>query len=145
MTVKPSYPIVAEPLGGCTLHQLSVRGDQRGALVALQARELQADLARVYYIFNTLPGIARGFHAHRRLHQFVVPICGSCAMVLDNGTERTRVVLDRPDHGLSLPPMIWHEMMDFSPGHVLLVLANAPYEEADYIKDYEAFLAEVRS
>jgi dTDP-4-dehydrorhamnose 3,5-epimerase len=36
--------------------------------------------------------------------------------------------------------MVWHEMHDFSPDCVLLVLADAHYDEADYIRDYTSFM-----
>jgi hypothetical protein len=31
-------------------------------------------------------------------------------------------------------------MSGFTPGAVLLVLASAPYDERDYIRDYDEFL-----
>jgi dTDP-4-dehydrorhamnose 3,5-epimerase len=37
--------------------------------------------------------------------------------------------------------MVWHEMSDFSADCVLMVVADAPYDEADYIRDYGEFLA----
>jgi dTDP-4-dehydrorhamnose 3,5-epimerase len=139
----PSYPVVERFLDSCTLHQLEVRGDQRGALVAVEADQLGMAIARTYYMFNTLPGASRGFHAHRTLRQFVVPVSGSCQMILDNGTERVSLNLDRPDRGLFIPPLVWHEMHDLSRDAVLLVLADAPYEESDYLRDYPAFIREI--
>lgn len=35
---------------------------------------------------------------------------------------------------------MWREMYDFSEDAVLLVLASEPYEEEDYIRNYEEFL-----
>ena len=40
--------------------------------------------------------------------------------------------------------MVWHEMFDFSPDCVLMVMASEHFEEADYIRDYDRFLAEVK-
>ena len=37
--------------------------------------------------------------------------------------------------------MIWREMDNFSSGAVCLVLASNHYDEADYYRDYEEFLA----
>ncbi len=34
-------------------------------------------------------------------------------------------------------------MYDFSPDSVLLVLSNEPYDAAEYIRDYDAFVREV--
>lgn len=132
----PTFP------AGCRIIDFALRGDERGSLVALEAgKDVPFDIRRAYYIFGTLEGVSRGFHAHRALQQLVVALSGSCDILLDNGTEQVRVTLDRPDRGLTLPPMVWHEMHDFSPGCVLLVLADDLYDEADYIRNHNDFMA----
>ena len=40
--------------------------------------------------------------------------------------------------------MIWRELLNFSSGAVCLVLASLQYDEADYIRDYQHFLAHKR-
>jgi dTDP-4-dehydrorhamnose 3,5-epimerase-like enzyme len=124
----------------CHWRSLPVRGDERGRLVAIEGgREVPFDIARVYYIYGTQPGTPRGFHAHRTLGQYAICVAGSCIMLVDNGRERREIRLDRPDRALFLGPMLWHEMRDFSPDCVLLLVADAPYDEADYIRDYSEF------
>lgn len=131
-------------VGNCKLHELNVRGDARGSLIALESsRNVPFDIARVYYIYGTQTGVPRGFHAHRALRQWAICVAGSCTLVIDDGRERQSVVLDTPSRALEIGPMIWREMRDFSPDAVLLVLASKAYEERDYIRDYETFLAEV--
>ena len=130
----------------CSLHHFAAIADDRGALVALEAgRQVPFGIARVYYIYGTSGGQARGFHAHRALEQMAICVSGSCTMVIDDGRERRQVALARPDEGLYLGPMIWHEMHDISPDAVLLLLASAPYDEADYIRDYAEFGAAAQS
>ena len=120
---------------------LTVRGDERGSLIAIeQSDTVPFEVARAYYLYGTQPGVIRGLHAHRSFVQFAVSLFGSCAMLLDDGSRRETVTLDDPSMGLLLPAMVWHEMADFSPDCVLLVLADAPYDEADYIRDYDEFL-----
>lgn len=127
---------------GCALRRQAVRGDERGSLIAIEAqRDIPFDIARVYYLFGTTPDAARGFHAHRQLHQFAVCVAGSCDMILDDGQVRTTVKLEEPTTGLIIGPSIWREMHNFAPGTVLMVLADRPYDEDDYIRDYDAFLA----
>ena len=129
-------------LTGCRLVPLAVRGDDRGSLVAIEGgRDVPFAIARVYYVYATTPGTERGFHAHRALNQLAVAVAGSCTMLLDDGTKRVDVRLDDPAVGLTMGPMIWREMSDFSPDCVLMVLADAAYDEADYIRDYGEFLA----
>jgi dTDP-4-dehydrorhamnose 3,5-epimerase-like enzyme len=116
-------------------------GDSRGALVALEGnKSVPFDIKRVYYIFDTKPGVARGFHAHKDLRQVAVCITGKCKMLLDNGVDRNEVWLDSPIKGIIIDSKVWHEMHDFSPDCVLLVLASEIYDETDYIRDYNSFL-----
>lgn len=122
------------------LERQTVRGDARGNLIAIEgARDVPFDIARVYYLYGTEAGVARGFHAHHTLRQWAVCVAGSCTMLLDDGLTRETVTLDDPSAGIAIPPMVWHEMSDFAPGTVLLVLADQHYDEADYIRDYDAF------
>ena len=127
---------------GCRLIPLAVKGDERGRLVAIEEHyDIPFAIARVYYVFATTVGVTRGLHAHRALNQLAVAVAGSCTMLLDDGASRLEMRLDDPASGLTLPPMVWHEMSDFSPDCVLLVLADAAYDETDYIRDYAEFLA----
>ena len=115
-------------------------GDDRGSLVALEgAKTVPFEIKRVYYIFGTQPGVARGFHAHRKLQQVAVCVTGKCCMVLDDGKTRENAWLDSPNKGLVIGDMVWHEMHDFSSDCVLLVLASEYYDELDYIRDYQIF------
>lgn len=135
---------MATGLDNCGLRELAVRGDERGNLVALEGRtDAPFDIARVYYLFGTGAGVSRGHHAHLALRQMAVCVAGSCVMVFDNGREKRSVRLDRPNAAVLIPPMIWHEMHDFTPDCVLLVLADAAYDEADYIRGYDDFIARV--
>lgn len=118
-------------------------GDHRGSLVALEgAKTVPFEIKRVYYIFGTQPGVARGFHAHRKLQQVAVCVTGKCRMVLDDGKEREEAWLDSPNKGLVITDMVWHEMHDFSSDCVLLVLASEYYDELDYIREYKIFRLE---
>ena len=120
-------------------------GDERGQLIAIEElADVPFDIKRVYYIYDTLPGVRRGFHAHRDLEQVLICVHGSCKIHLDNGYETAQVLLDKPWDGLYISNDMWREMYDFSEDAVLLVLASRHYDEADYIRDYDAFLAMIR-
>ena len=125
----------------CRTIELDVRGDERGSLIALEAATgVPFAIERVYYIFGTREGVVRGLHAHRRLTQWAVCVAGACTIDLDDGRTQQSVRLDRPDLALEIGPMVWREMRDFEPGTVLMVLADAPYDEADYIRDHAEFV-----
>lgn len=121
--------------------QFASLGDERGSLVALEAnKNIPFDIKRIYYIFNTKHGVARGFHAHKALKQIAICISGHCRFVLDNGNSKEEIILNSPSQGLRIDHMIWREMYDFSEDCVLLVLASEYYDEMDYIRDYDEFL-----
>ena len=128
----------------CCLHELAVRGDARGSLIALEnGKELPFDVARVYYIFANRAGVERGFHAHVDLTQWAICVSGSCVMRIDDGITSVDITLDRPDLAIEIGSLIWREMHHFSADAVLLVLASAPYDAEDYIRDYDTFMAKV--
>lgn len=128
------------------MYQFPPHGDDRGQLIAIEeGRDLPFDVKRVYYIYDTLPGVRRGFHAHRCLQQILICVSGSCKIHLDNGFDTAEVLLDKPSEGLYIANDMWREMYDFSPDAVLLVLASEYYDEADYIRNYEDFIKLVRN
>jgi len=126
------------------LIELPANGDSRGQLVALESgKNVPFEFKRVYYIFDTAQGVARGFHAHKNLKQVLVCVSGSCRVVLDDGASRQEVWLDKPTQGLLVCDMVWRELHDLSEGCVLLVLADQYYYENDYIRDYDEFLGQL--
>ena len=127
------------------LYTFPPHGDDRGQLVAIEEnKDLPFDVKRIYYIYDTLPGVRRGFHAHRNLQQVLLCVNGSCKIHLDNGFDTAEVLLDKPNVGLYISNDMWREMYDFTPGAVLLVLASEYYDEADYIRNYDDFIKMVR-
>ncbi len=128
------------------MFQFQPHGDARGQLVAAEVgQEIPFDVKRVYYIYDTLADVRRGFHAHKNLEQILICVHGSCVIHLDNGHDTAEVKLDKPYEGLYIRNDMWREMYDFSEGAVLLVLASEHYDEADYIRNYDDFIAMVRA
>lgn len=119
-------------------------GDSRGGLIALEGNgNVPFEIKRVYYIYNTVDGVARGFHAHKNLIQLAICISGSCRFIMDNGSIKEEVVLNSPSKGLLIDNMLWHEMYDFTEDCIVMVVANEVYQESDYIRDYTEFLDEL--
>jgi dTDP-4-dehydrorhamnose 3,5-epimerase-like enzyme len=125
--------------------QFPMMKDERGSLVAIESlRHVPFEIKRVYYIYNVSKEAMRGAHAHRNLQQVLISVSGSCKVLIDNGKEREWFILDSPRTGLYVGKMVWREMSEFTSDCVLLVLASDYYDEADYIRDYQAFLSEVQ-
>lgn len=114
--------------------------------IAEASKNIPFDIKRVYFI-NSLdnPDAIRGKHAHKHLKQAIFCINGSFTLELDDGSKKQRVKMDTPYAGVILDGLLWHKMTGFSEDCVILVFANARYDPADYIRDYEEFLELARS
>jgi dTDP-4-dehydrorhamnose 3,5-epimerase-like enzyme len=125
---------------------LTTLGDSRGSLTVIEAlKTVPFDIKRVYYLKNLASATPRGFHAHYRLEQFAICLSGSCEIIFDNGKSKERKLMDSASEGVLIPPMVWHEMHNFSKDCIFLVLASDIYDEADYIRDYQDFLKATQS
>lgn len=128
----------------CRVIELPKIANPRGNLTFIEGeRHIPFAVRRVYYLYDVPGGETRGGHAHRRLQQFIVAMSGSFDVVVDDGFAQRAFSLNRSYYGLYLPAMVWRELVNFSSGSVCLVLASTPYEESDYIRDYDAFFREV--
>jgi hypothetical protein len=127
------------------LINLPVISDPRGNLSFIESdAHVPFSIARVYYLYDVPSGSVRAGHAHKALHQLLIAVSGSFDVRLHDGVSEERVTLNRPHVGLHIGPMQWREIDNFSSGSVCLVLASTPYDEADYIRDFDAFLARAR-
>lgn len=91
-------------------------------------------MKRFYYIYGISdPKTVRAGHRHKKNHQALICLAGSCSVYCDNGKEQRTFILDTPDKCLDLPPEEWHTMQNFTPDCVLLVLASDNYDLNDYI------------
>jgi uncharacterized RmlC-like cupin family protein len=126
----------------CKVLELPVIHAPEGNLTFIEAQEhVPFDIARVYYLYDVPGGATRGGHGHKELEQLMVAMSGSFEVLLDDGSEKRTVTLNRSYIGLYIPPMIWRELVNFSSGSVCMVLASARFDEDDYFRDYEEFRA----
>ena len=125
----------------CKIIDLPKISERKGAITPIYSEEhVPFRIRRVYYLYDVPGGESRGGQAHKNLQQLVVSVMGAFDVVMDDGRERKTVHLDRGYYGLCIPTMIWRELENFSSGGICLVLASAPYDESDYIRDYQEFL-----
>jgi dTDP-4-dehydrorhamnose 3,5-epimerase-like enzyme len=123
------------------LIQLQKHGDERGRLVALEEeKNIPFPIKRVYYMFETTAGVRRGFHAHKKLQQFLIALSGSFDVILNDGKEVKTITLNKPFEGLLITNEIWRELKNFSSGAVCLVIASDVFSEDDYIREFQDFL-----
>lgn len=121
-------------------------GDERGNLVVIEGdgMDIPFDIKRVFYIYGSDSTVVRGQHANRYTEFLLVNVSGSSKVKVDNGFEQEIIELNQPGMGLYIPSMLWKDMYDFSSDSVLLVMASRHYDETEYIRDYDAYIAESR-
>jgi dTDP-4-dehydrorhamnose 3,5-epimerase-like enzyme len=125
----------------CPVITLPKINNRSGNITAVNNElELPFAVKRVYYLYDVPGGETRGGHAHYRLQQLIVAASGSFDVILDDGKVKKTVHLNRPNYGLLIEPGIWRDLVNFSSGAVLLVLASNGYDETDYIRTYKDFL-----
>ncbi|MGE5472459.1 MAG: sugar 3,4-ketoisomerase [Bacteroidota bacterium] len=128
----------------CQVFDLPRINDPRGNLTFVEAnRHVPFDFKRVYYLYDVPGGAERGGHAHKALHQLVIAMSGSFDIHLDDGHAKKTVHMNRSYYGLYISPMIWREIDNFSSGAVCMVLASDYYDESDYYREYDEFVADV--
>ena len=115
-------------------------GDDRGQLVALEEfKDIPFRIKRVYYMYDTLEGVHRGFHAHKKLKQLLFCPYGRIQLVLENEKGREEIELSDPSIGVMVEEPTWREMLWIQKDSVLCVAASDFYDPADYIRNYEDF------
>jgi len=147
LATRPA-PVGNDPLrvAGVRVVAMPVFTDIRGTLAAGEAgKEIPFQPRRFFAVFDVPSKEVRGENAHRTLEQLFVCLRGSCAVMVDDGTEREEVVLDRPGVGLYVPPLTWATFYRHTEDALVLVLASREYDPADYIRDYDEFLEAIRS
>ena len=127
----------------CRIIDLPQFQDDRGSLSFVEPPLLPFTIARVYYLYDTPAGAIRGAHGHRQLEQLMISVSGSVDVELDDGRRKQAFRLSRADQGLYVSPMIWRSLANFATGTVCVVLASHRFDESDYFRDYEGFLAAV--
>jgi hypothetical protein len=124
----------------CSIIHLPKENNRAGNLTAMENQiSIPFDIRRVYYLYDIPSGADRGGHAHKKLEQYIVAASGAFDVLIDDGTCKKIVRLDRPNIGLHIVPGIWRELLNFSSGAICLVLASHGYDDEDYIRNYEEF------
>jgi hypothetical protein len=128
-------------LSNCKFFEFPVISDPRGNLTFVEGMiHIPFKIERVYYLTKVPEYAERGGHAHKALHQIIIPIVGSFEIKIDDGMTKQNLHLNQNNKGLYICPLIWREINRFSKDAVCLVLASDHFNERDYLRDYGAFI-----
>lgn len=123
------------------MDKLKTFTDSRGSLTIVEeGHEIPFSIQRVYWIHGVPEGEERGKHSNKVSSEYVIAVCGSVEITLEDKNGRQTYHLNAKDKGLLIPPDTWDEIRNFSPDAVLLVLASHSYDETAYINSYDEFL-----
>ena len=127
----------------CSIIDLSKVHTESGNITVVENGDnLPFDVKRIYYLYDVPSGEVRGGHAHYKLEQYIIAASGSFDVILDDGLNKKRDSLNRPNLALHIVPGLWRELDNFSSGSISMVLASHEYDENDYIRDYNQFKRE---
>lgn len=130
------------PVKGVTVQPLQHVLDLRGPLcVAELGNQLNFNVERLFFVYDVPSAKIRGEHAHKECHQFLICVQGSVHVIVDDGTKQQEIVLNRPNLGLHIEPGVWAVQYGYSNDAILAVLASHAYDEEDYLREYDEFLA----
>lgn len=115
--------------------------DPRGNLSFLEhPSQLPFDMQRVYWIYDVPGGDIRGSHAFKKQQEFIIALSGSFDVVLHDGEKEWKFSLNRSYYGLYIPRMMWRRIENFSTNALAFIAADTPYDELDYIRDFDEFV-----
>jgi len=118
--------------------------NSKGTIGVIEKDTVPFEVKRVYYLFDVPSSSKRGGHAHKNLKQLLIALSGSFDVVLNDGEKVETITLNKPNVGLLINNTIWREIENFSSGSVCLVLASDVFNEDDYIRNFDEFLASVK-
>ena len=120
------------------LIEFSYFKETNGDLVIVEGDIIPFNMSRVFTV-RASKGSVRGEHAHRHCSQLLICTNGAVEVKCDDTRTTEIYALDKPNFGLFIPPGIWADQKYIEDNTTLTVLCDRPYEEADYIRNYDDF------
>jgi dTDP-4-dehydrorhamnose 3,5-epimerase-like enzyme len=115
--------------------------DQRGNLSFIEEEaNVPFKIKRTYWIYDVPGGQTRGGHAFKQQEELIIALSGSFDILVDDGTKKDIISLNRSYYGLYIPAGFWRQMQNFSTNSLALVLSSTLFDENDYIREYQDFL-----
>lgn len=133
-------PAEEMPAGVCLIEVPGVT-DSRGSLSFMEAeRHIPFPIERVFFLYDIPCGASRGDHSHRTCAEVVFAVHGAFTILVDDGTHRMAIRMNRPHVGILIPAGIWCKLLDFEKGTVCTVVASEKYDASGYTYSYSDYL-----
>ena len=118
-------------------------GNGKGILTfAEEFKDLPFGFSRFFFTYNVKESNTRGGHAHKFIHQALIAVSGNFKVTCEDvNSNITNFHLNRPNMCLIVPPSFWCIQTNFSSDAVCLVLSDGLYDESEYIRNKEDFIA----
>tara|TARA_B100000073_G_scaffold296688_1_gene261488 strand:- start:14 stop:430 length:417 start_codon:yes stop_codon:yes gene_type:complete len=112
-----------------------------GNLIPIESdMDIPFDIQRIFYVYGVKDQNDRGKHSHYKTKQLLICLNGTIEVLCDDGKNKKKYTLSKPNEAVYIPELIWDEQKYMSEDSVLLVLSNTHYDEKDYIENYNQFL-----
>jgi dTDP-4-dehydrorhamnose 3,5-epimerase-like enzyme len=112
----------------------------RGNLTALELPEVVPfHVRRIFLVHHVSNSEVRGEHAHKKCWQLLISTTGTVTVDLSDGEMNETFILESPERGLLIPPLIWGTQRNFSSNAALLVLASEAFDPDDYLHSFQEF------
>ena len=128
-------------LSNCSIINLDKEKSESGNITILENnKNIPFNIKRVYYLYDIPGGEDRGGHAHYELEQYIIAASGSFDIIIDDGYNKKKFSLNRPNIALHIVPGMWRELVNFSSGSIAMVFASELFSEKDYLRSYDNYL-----
>lgn len=117
--------------------------EENGDLIVMEKnKNIPFDIVRVFVVRAPMNAV-RGQHAHIKCTQLLTCPIGHIDVVCDDGKNKAKFSLNKPNIALYIPPGIWAKQSYTLNNSILTVLCDRKYESEDYIRDYSEFIKHV--
>jgi dTDP-4-dehydrorhamnose 3,5-epimerase-like enzyme len=113
---------------------------EQGILRIFESENLPFIVKRVFSVVNAKGGSKRGQHAHKKCNQLICCVAGEVNLICDDGKTQVGRFLSPKAEAILVPSGVWAEQDYLKDNSVIIVFCDQPYDEQDYIRDYDEYL-----
>lgn len=127
---------------GCRMIDIKMVTEADGKLLVMEEQNpVPFEIKRIFWVKDVTAGSSRGDHATKKTNLILFPLCGSCDVEVDDGTNKEVIPMSDPTKGIYIEKMIWRSMKNFTPDCIMMAVTDRVFEPGnETYDDYEAYL-----